>query len=46
MSLILKLLEEKFLTQEQAIDIIRIWCVIKHRANPSTIKMLFFDFKS
>ena len=22
-------------------DIIRIWYIIKHRANPSTIKMLF-----
>ena len=44
MSLILKLFEEYFLTQEQAMDIIRIWYIIKHRANPSTIKTLFFDF--
>ena len=44
MSLILKLFEEYFLTQEQTMDTIRIWYIIKHRANPSTIKMLFFDF--
>ena len=41
MSLILKLFEEYFLTQEQTMDTIRIWYIIKHRANPSTIKMLF-----
>ena len=31
-----------FLTQEQAIVIIRIWYIIEHRANPSTIKKCCF----
>ena len=30
------------LTQEQAIDIIRIWYIIEHRANPLTIKKCCF----
>jgi len=40
MLLNLKLLEVCifFLTQDQAMDIIRIWYIIEHRANPSTIK--------